>query len=81
MFFRSALNSALKERDEYKARFEHYRDIYRVSMNRRVDVEQILLDVARGKRPALTPEECRKLAFQLAGCDDSKTPGTPAGRG
>lgn len=35
--------------------------------NRCVEVEQILLNVANGKRELLTKEECRELAFQLAG--------------
>jgi hypothetical protein len=34
-------------------------------LNRRVEVEQILLDVARGKRPMLTQDECRQLAYLL----------------
>ena len=34
-------------------------------LNRRVEVEQILLDVAREKRPMLTQDECRKLAYRL----------------
>lgn len=36
-------------------------------LNRCASVEVILLDVANGKREALSREECRKLAFQLAG--------------
>ncbi len=34
-------------------------------LNRRVDVENVLLDVATGKREVLTPGECRKLAEKL----------------
>lgn len=34
-------------------------------LNRRAEVEQILLDVYHEKRPLLTPDECRKLAYKL----------------
>jgi hypothetical protein len=34
-------------------------------LNKRVEVENVLLAVASGKRPALTPEECRALAYKL----------------
>lgn len=34
-------------------------------LNRRVEVEQVLLDVARGKRGPLSPEECKALAYKL----------------
>lgn len=34
-------------------------------LNRRVDVENVLLNVAAGKRPMLTREECRALALKL----------------
>jgi hypothetical protein len=34
-------------------------------LNRRVEVENVLLAVAAEKRPALTPDECRKLAYRL----------------
>lgn len=34
-------------------------------LNRRVEVENILLAVASGKRPPLTPDECRALAYRL----------------
>jgi hypothetical protein len=34
-------------------------------LNRRVEVEQVLFDVARGKRPMLTQGECRQLAYRL----------------
>lgn len=39
------------------------------SIHRRATVEAVLLDVANGKREPLSGEECRKLAFQLAGVD------------
>jgi hypothetical protein len=39
------------------------------SLNRRVDVENVLFAVAAGKRPTLTRDECRDLAMKL---------GTPA---
>jgi hypothetical protein len=34
-------------------------------MNRRVEVEQVLLDAANGKRPLPDAKECRKLAMRL----------------
>jgi hypothetical protein len=34
-------------------------------LNRRVEVENVLLSVAKEKRPPLTPEECLKLAYKL----------------
>lgn len=34
-------------------------------LNRRVEVEQVLLDVARSKRPRLTRDECKTLAYKL----------------
>jgi hypothetical protein len=34
-------------------------------LNKRVEVENVLLAVAAGKRPALNPDECRRLAFKL----------------
>jgi hypothetical protein len=34
-------------------------------LNRRVDVENTLFNVAAGKRPPLTNEECRALAIKL----------------
>jgi hypothetical protein len=34
-------------------------------LNRRVTVENVLLAVAAGKRPMLTQEECRQLAYKL----------------
>lgn len=36
-------------------------------LNRCVEVEQILLDVANGKKEPLTKADCRALAFKLAG--------------
>lgn len=40
------------------------------SLNRRVEVEQVLLNVSAGKRPVLTQEECKALALKL-GVPDS----------
>lgn len=40
---------------------------YAARLNRCVEVEQLLLDVANGKRDVFTREECRTLAFKLAG--------------
>ena len=36
-------------------------------LGRCVVVEAVLLDVANGKREMLTKQECRELAFRLAG--------------
>jgi hypothetical protein len=40
---------------------------YGTSLNRRAEVESVLLNIANGKRPLLTPDECRALASKLAG--------------
>lgn len=40
---------------------------YAARLNRCVEVEQLLLDVANGKRDVFTRDECRALAFRLAG--------------
>lgn len=45
-------------------------------LNRSVDVEQALNQVAAGKRGPLTPEECRKLANFL-GCPLHRSPSSP----
>jgi hypothetical protein len=34
-------------------------------LNRRVEVENVLLSVASGKRQPLTPDECKALAYKL----------------
>lgn len=47
-----------------KYRLATFRD-YGARLNRSVDVESELMRVATGKRPALTPDECRKLAQKL----------------
>lgn len=51
-------------------------------LNRRVTVENVLLNVASGKRPMLTKEECRQLAYKLgiptkyaAGSNERRTAG------
>lgn len=41
-------------------------------LNRRVEVENVLLNVAKGKRPPPTPEECRMLAYKLGMPNESK---------
>lgn len=38
---------------------------YEVSLNRRVDVSNVLGSVASGKRDLLTREECKELAAKL----------------
>ena len=40
-------------------------DRLRKALNRRAAVEQILLNVANGKRDMLTKDECRELAHKL----------------
>lgn len=45
-------------------------------LKRSVHVEQTLLDVANGKRPALTPDECRSLALEL-GTPSAAPPADP----
>lgn len=47
-----------------KYRLATFRD-YGARLNRSVDVESELMRVAAGKRDALTPDECRKLAQKL----------------
>jgi len=47
----------------WKLRFLHH---HAKSLNRRVEVENVLAEVAAGKRPLLTPEECRELARKLS---------------
>ncbi len=44
-------------------------------LNRRVTVEQVLFDVAAGKRLPLTPDECRELALKLGIPSDAPKPG------
>jgi len=34
-------------------------------LNQRVDVENLLINVARGDHPPLTPEDCKVLALRL----------------
>jgi hypothetical protein len=43
-------------------------------LNRRVDVENVLLSVAAGKRAALTPDECRDLAYRLGVPEEYRKP-------
>lgn len=66
-------------RQYYKLRaFRFYRWYYGMRtlpsyvsrMNRCVDVENVLLAVANGKREPLTREQCRELAFRLAGVSE-----------
>lgn len=45
-------------------------------LNRRVEVENALLEVAAGKRPPLSPEECRALAYRLGIPDEYRTTAT-----
>lgn len=41
------------------------RDAWRRALNRRVEVEEVLLRAAAGRRPPPTAEECRALARKL----------------
>jgi hypothetical protein len=47
--------------DKERAWMRHYE----LSLNRRAEVEQVLFDVANGKRGALSIDECRTLAMKL----------------
>lgn len=38
---------------------------YEKGLNRRAEVEEVLFEVARGKRAPLSADECRKLAIKL----------------
>lgn len=42
---------------------------YARSLSRRAAVEADLLDMANGKKDLPSREECRKMAFRLAGCE------------
>jgi hypothetical protein len=46
------------------ARWHTFKD-HADSLNRRAEVETVLWNVAAGKRPMLTQDECRKLALKL----------------
>lgn len=50
---------------------------YARSLSRRASVEAELLDVANGKKPLLSREDCRKLAMRLANCEAELTKGKP----
>ncbi len=53
-----------------------FRD-YTSRLNRCVDVENVLLACAAGKRPPPTPDECRALALKL-GVPDKRPSATPS---
>jgi hypothetical protein len=46
------------------AKWRTYKD-HADSLNRRAEVESVLWNVAAGKRPTLTQDECRNLALKL----------------
>ena len=50
---------------ELRAEMDRRHEEYSKALNRRTDVETVLLSVAAGKREPLTPEECRTLAQKL----------------
>ena len=50
--------------DRWRARWRLWRGL-NDHLNRRAGVEATLLEVAKGKRPLLTREECRQLALKL----------------
>lgn len=64
---RSGLAGHIVEVQRAGAFAEHQQSIDRLrkALNRRAVVEQVLLDVANGKRDLPTREECRKLALKL----------------
>ena len=39
--------------------------LYEKSLKRRVEVEELLFDMARGKVPLPTQEQCREMAIKL----------------
>jgi len=47
---------------------------YETSLNRRAAVEEVLFNVANGKRGPLTRDECRDLALKLGVPDDFMQP-------
>lgn len=49
-------------RMRYRLRFWR---TYEASLNRRADVETELFEMARGKRPLPTAEDCRRMANKL----------------
>lgn len=53
-----------QEYEQMKADAERMKD-YTKDLNRRVEVEQVLLNVSADKRGPLTPEECKALALKL----------------
>jgi|SRR5262245_38144563 len=55
-----------------RLRWHYIRDAPRM-LNRRVDVEGVLWEVARGRREPLTPADCRALAIYL-GTHDAPWP-------
>lgn len=63
------LNSVIASIEDAQAqiaRLQSLCDLWTKELNRRVEVEQTLWNVAGGKRPPLTPDECRELAVKLS---------------
>ncbi len=54
-----------------------YRD-YAARLNRSVEVENVLLACAAGKRDALSKEECRLLAYKIGVPDVFRSPNDPS---
>lgn len=52
----------------WRARWRIFRN-HGKALNRRVDVENVLISVAQGKRDLLTREECQQLANKLGMTD------------
>lgn len=50
---------------EMRAELDRRHKEYASALNRRVDVENVLAQVAAGKRDMLTRDECRELAIKL----------------
>ncbi len=53
----------------WKYRLLIFRD-YGAALNRRVEVENALLSCASGKRGLPSREECRQMAYRLAGVQE-----------
>lgn len=67
--------SAIREIRRFLFILRNYKR-YDEDLNNRVHVEQVLFDVAAGKKAPLTPRQCRSLALKL-GIPDEIRRGRP----
>jgi hypothetical protein len=72
-----AMHAAMLAQEQEIARLSELVRMHELALNRRAEVEQLLLNVAKGKRGLLSQEECRVLAFRLG--DPTSKPITPRG--